>query len=152
MRPNIQYANEKLCAYTSTLRVMKYTWESIPQVVRFLFVGGVNTLFGYLCYASLLYLELHFTCAALFGTVLGVAFNYLTNSRLVFDANLFSGIRLQRFIVVYLIQYLVNISCIWVLGQFGLNPYLSGLVLILPLAGITYLLMKFFVYNGKSAI
>ena len=111
---------------------------------------SINTLVGYGCYAGLLFIGLHYAWAALFGTILGVLFNYLTTSKFVFDISPLSSDRLQRFFLVYGLQYSINVLCLWLLAQAGFNPYISGLILILPIAGVTYLLMKHLVYSGSS--
>ena len=57
-----------------------FSWFSTPKPIKFLVVGAVNTVFGYSCYAGLLFIGLHYSLAALFGTLLGVVFNYLSTS------------------------------------------------------------------------
>ncbi|MDA0272931.1 MAG: GtrA family protein [Proteobacteria bacterium] len=126
-----------------------FSWLNVPQPIKFLVVGAVNTVFGYSCYAGLLFIGLHYSLAALFGTLLGVAFNYLTTSRYVFNtpsANISRGI---RFVLVYSLQYFINVLCLWLLEQLGFNPYISGLLLILPMAVVSYLLLNYLVYHKK---
>ena len=120
-----------------------------PKPVKFLVVGAVNTVFGYSCYAGLLFIGLHYSLAALFGTLLGIAFNYLSTSRYVFNASSASSSRVIRFVLVYCLHYFINISCLWLLEQRGFNPYLSGLILIIPMAIVSYLLLNHLVYNEK---
>ena len=55
------------------------------RFIRFLLVGGVKTLFGYGVFFSLIYIGLHYSLAALLGTILGILFNFQTVGRLVFD-------------------------------------------------------------------
>jgi putative flippase GtrA len=57
-----------------------FSWFNVPQPIKFLVVGAVNTVFGYSCYAGLLFIGLHYSLAALFGTLLGIVFNYLSTS------------------------------------------------------------------------
>ncbi len=124
----------------------------IPRPLRFLIIGGINTLFGYGCYAGLLYLGFHYVWAALFGTILGVLFNFANTSKFVFNENPISIKRLQVFILVYSVHYPINVSGLWLLDLAGLNPYISGLILILPMAAIAYLLMKHFVYKTEKKL
>ncbi|MBT6586770.1 MAG: hypothetical protein HON77_20955, partial [Gammaproteobacteria bacterium] len=60
-----------------------FAWSNLPQPIKFLVVGAVNTVFSYSCYAGLLFIGLHYSLAALFGTLLGIVFNYLSTSRYV---------------------------------------------------------------------
>ncbi|HIE88243.1 MAG TPA: GtrA family protein [Gammaproteobacteria bacterium] len=126
-----------------------FSWFNTPKPVKFLVVGAVNTVFGYSCYAGLLFIGLHYSLAALFGTLLGIAFNYLSTSRYVFNARSASINRGIRFILVYCLHYFINILCLWLLEQRGFNPYLSGLILIIPMAIVSYLLLNHLVYNEK---
>ena len=125
-----------------------FSWFNVPQPIKFLVVGGVNTVFSYSCYAGLLFIGLHYSLAALFGTLLGIVFNYLSTSRYVYNASSASS-RVIRFVLVYCLHYFVNISCLWLLKQSGFNPYLSGLILIIPMAIVSFLLLNHLVYNEK---
>ena len=128
-----------------------FSWLSTPRPIKFLVIGTVNTLFGYFCYAGLLFIGLHYSLAALFGTLLGIAFNYLSTSRYVFNASSASLKQGIRFVLVYCLHYFINISCLWLLERCGLNPYLSGLILIIPMAIVAYLLLNYLVYTEKPA-
>lgn len=130
----------------------KQSWMEFPRPLRFLIIGGINTLFGYSCYAGLLFLGFHYAWAALFGTILGVLFNFVNTSKFVFDANPINIKQLQLFLLVYSLQYLITVFCLWLLDLAGLNPYISGLILILPMAAIVYLLMKHFVYKTERKL
>ena len=54
------------------------------QGIRFLFVGAVNTVFSYGCYASFIYIGYNYALAAFFATCLGIIFNFNTTGRIVF--------------------------------------------------------------------
>lgn len=127
------------------------SWVKTPKPIRFLVVGAINTVFSYTCYAGLLFIGLHYTMAALLGTVLGIAFNYLTTSKYVFNASSANIRRRVGFILVYSLHYFINISLLWLLEQCGFNPYVSGLILILPMAVVSYLLLNHLVYNEAPA-
>ena len=120
-------------------------WRSMPRMLRFLLIGGVNTLFGYCAYAVLLFVGLHYAAAALLGTVAGVVFNYFTTGGLVFE-HLSRG-ALVRFVLTYVGIYLVNVAGLAALVRLGVDAYVGGLVLILPMAGVSYLLMSRFVFG-----
>jgi putative flippase GtrA len=122
-------------------------WRAAPRPLRFLLVGGINTVFGYTAYAALLFAGLDYVLAAFFGTLAGVAFNYFTTGGLVFDH--LSRSALARFVTTYIIVYLVNIGCVAMLGRIGVNAYLAGLILVLPMAMIAYVLMSRFVFGGR---
>ena len=125
---------------------LQRTWSALPRLLRFFVVGGINTLFGYAAYAFLLYVGLHYVLAALFGTVAGVLFNFLTTGTLVFDG--MSKARLRRFIGVYCATYVINVALLGALVAAGIGAYVAGLVCIVPMALVYYLLMRRFVFGG----
>jgi putative flippase GtrA len=116
------------------------------QFVRFLFVGGLNTLFGYSLFAVFIFVGLHYTIAAFIGTVLGVLFNFKTTGKLVFDSH--DNRLLWKFFGVYVLMYLLNIIGLYFLDILIKNIYISGAVLILPMALVGFVLNKRFVFRG----
>ena len=119
---------------------------SYCQVYKFIFVGILNTIFGYSLFAFFIYLGLYYPIAVLLSTILGVLFNFKTIGRLVFDSN-DNGL-IFRFILVYAITYLLNIFFLWLLKKLGSeNMYIDGFALLIPLAAVSFLLNKFFVFS-----
>ncbi|HET9651933.1 MAG TPA: GtrA family protein, partial [Usitatibacter sp.] len=57
------------------------------QFVRFLIVGGVNTLFGYAVFAGLVLAGMPPMPALVLTYVVGVLFNFFTTRRFVFAAS-----------------------------------------------------------------
>ena len=112
---------------------------------KFLIVGGVNTLFGYGLFAVFLFLNVHYTVAVLFATIIGVWFNFFTIGRLVFVN---SGNHLFfRFVGAYLIVYLLNVTGLWMFEHFEFNLYIGGAILILPLALMSFVLNRSLVFK-----
>jgi len=116
------------------------------QVIRFIAVGIVNTVFGYSTYALLIFFGLTYFYAVLFATILGVLFNFKTTGKIVFKNHDHSLI--FRFVAVYVIIYLLNIFFLWLFQYLGLrNMYINGLLLLVPLAAVSFVLNKFFVFR-----
>ncbi|MFA5793885.1 MAG: GtrA family protein [Candidatus Brocadiia bacterium] len=118
------------------------------QFIRFLIVGGVNTVFGYSIYALFIYIGLHYTIAALASTILGVLFNFKTTGIFVFKSNRNS--LLFKFIGVYAVIYLLNIACLKIFNMLEVNMYLAGAILILPLAVLSFILNKKYVFKEQK--
>ena len=116
------------------------------RFARFLIVGGINTLFGYGVFVLLIYIGLHYSLAALLGTILGILFNFQTVGRWVFN-----GYRRHlffKFIAVYGVTYLFNIAGLYFFNATGVSNYLAGAILILPVAFIAFFLNKTFVFSS----
>lgn len=112
---------------------------------RFVLVGGLNTVFGYGLFALLLYAGLHFSFALLLATVFGVLFNFKTTGALVFKSS--DNHKIFRFVLIYLVVYLANVLGVVVFSRLGLTPYLGGAILVLPIAILSFVLQKRFVFS-----
>ena len=115
------------------------------QFIRFIFVGVINTLFGYSLFVFLLYIGLHYTLAVFIGTIIGILFNFKTTGSFVFNSK--DNKLLIKFFYVYGIIYLLNISSLYIFELFKINLYIAGAILIIPMALISYILNKKIVFK-----
>jgi len=125
---------------------MKKLIKNNRQFINFLFVGALNTGFGYCAYALFIFTGLHYSIAVLFSTILGVLFNFKTIGVLVFKNG--DNRLILRFFAVYAIIYLLNVSGLKLFKSLGSqNMYVNGLILVLPLAFLSFFLNKKFVFE-----
>ena len=115
------------------------------QFARFLAVGIINSLFGYGCFALFLYLGLHYALALFLATIVGVAFNFKSTGLLVFGSR--NNRLIVRFFASYAVTYIVNIAGMRALLFWGASPYVAGAVLLAPIAVLTFVLNKRFVFH-----
>ena len=113
--------------------------------LRFLVVGGVNTVFGYSVFALFILLGLHYVLAVLIGQVCGILFNFNTTGRIVFKNK--DNRLIFRFFGVYLFTYLLNIGLLKLFEMAGVGSLVAGAIIVLPLAVVSFLLMRKFVFN-----
>jgi len=116
--------------------------------MRFLFIGGINTLFGYGVFALFIYMGMHYALAALLGTVCGVLFNFKTTGIFVFRSH--ENRLIFRFVAVYLVVYALNVLGLKLGAMMDINAYIAGAVLILPTAIVAYLLQKKYVFDVRK--
>ena len=116
--------------------------------VKFLVVGGINTLFGYGIFAFFLYIGLHYSLAALFSTILGIFFNFKTTGRLVFGSK--DNSLIFKFFGVYGFTYIFNVMGLKIFLMFGVNNYIAGAILMVPMVIMAFLLQKKYVFEPKS--
>lgn len=122
-------------------------WWRDPEFrrfIRFLVVGGLNTLVGYLIYATLILIGLPTPAAIVLATILGVLFNYLSTGGIVFRDR--TG-RLWRFAAVYVVQMGLNIAAVTALERAGLHPLVAGFFVLPVLVVFTFLAMRRFVFS-----
>ena len=134
---------QQFCAFVSRL-------THIPQqFIRFLIIGGVNTLFAYFIYVVAIFIGLHYTLAALLQTVLGTLFSFKTMGCLVFDNP--DNKLIFKFVAVYTGCYFLNISLLRLLTQFVLsNLYIAGLISSGLVAIVSFCLNKWLVFRKKT--
>ncbi len=113
--------------------------------LRFLIIGGINTAFGYGLFSLLLFIGIHYSFASALGTIGGVLFNYQTTRHLVFTSK--QKNKLVHFSLVYLLIYILNITCLTIFDHLQVNLYLAGAILILPMAILGFLLNKIWVFH-----
>lgn len=123
---------------------MKIDW----LFVKFIFVGVLNTAFGYLAYALLLFLGLHYTLAVVLSTIAGVLFNFKTTGTIVFKNN--NNKLIFKFVAVYAITTTLGIIILRMAELAGINLYLAGLVSTGICAIITFLLNKNWVFKYEK--
>lgn len=114
------------------------------QLLRFVAVGVINTIFSYGIYSALLYLSIDFRLANLVALIIGILFSFKTQSSFVFFNR--NNRLLGRFFIVWLGIYFINIGLIWYLMRLGLNPYSAGALAVPFSTGFSYLFQKRFVF------
>jgi putative flippase GtrA len=129
-------------------------WQYLKKIInnqffRFIFISGVNTLFGLGVFYLSIFLGLHYSLAIFFATVLGVLFNFQTISRVVFST--YQDKLLFKFILVYCGVYLLNTGGVGILIHFHLGAYWAGTIMALPVGVAAFLLNKKFVFNSRSS-
>lgn len=115
------------------------------QFLRFLVVGLINTAFGYGVFALLIWLGLFYPLAIGFATLAGIAFNFQTIGRVVFNGAPWS--LLCRFVAVYCIVYCVNVGGVAILLSTGLSIYLASAAILPALAVLAFVLNRKFVFH-----
>ncbi len=107
-------------------------------------VGVINTLFGYSLFSLLILLSFRYEIAALISTVCGVLFNFKTIGIIVFQNK--NNYLIFKFIVVYIIIYLLQILLLKQLVAYKINIFVAGALILPPLALVSYTLNKIFVF------
>ena len=138
---------ENLSFKDKLIDLIKTIWSI--RFVRFLFVGGLNTLFSYVIYAILILLNVHYTLATLISTILGIIFNFFTTGSIVFRNRKLS--LMIRFFLVYGFTYLVNILLLSFFETKQVDMLIAGAIVTLPVALLSYFLNAKLVFRESKA-
>lgn len=128
--------------FLSRIKMVAYN----RRLLKFLAVGVLNTVVGYSIFFIGLQFGLHYSFAIAVATVLGTLFNFKSTGAMVFRSH--DNARLFRFIIVYGVVYLLNVAGVAVLVRLGLPEWFSGMVLLLPLALVSYFLNSRYVFSS----
>ncbi|WGU93824.1 GtrA family protein [Paenibacillus dendritiformis] len=119
------------------------------QFYKFIVVGGINTLFGYIVFSLFIFIGAHYSLASLLSTIIGVLFNFKTTGSLVFKNN--NNKLLLKFCLSYGITYILNILLLSLLKKF-FSMYAAAAILIFPMALVSYVLNKRFVFKKRLEV
>ena len=115
------------------------------EIILFLIVAGINTIFGFIIYGVLVYSGLSVMLAVLLSTIIGVLFNFKTYGSIVFKSK--NNRLLFKFVGIYALCYIINVSGIYLLEKMQIDKYIAWLFMAVPIGMLTYLLNKKFVFN-----
>lgn len=117
------------------------------QFPKYIFVGGLNFVFGLVTFYVLLHiLYLNYLLAFSITWILGVLLTYIINFVWIFKPNekLTFRVRLFKYIIVYLASYLVNILLLKVITEYTRqDPFYIQFGIIPIVMTINFFGMKF---------
>lgn len=117
------------------------------QFVRYVLVGIGNTTFSYGAYAALMLVGLEYRLASLLALLLGIAFSFTTQGNVVFRNA--TRITFAKFVVAWMLIYVLNISIIALLMRTSMSAYWAGAIATVPVTLVSYFALKFAVF-GRS--
>lgn len=138
------------------------------KFIKFLFVGALNTLFGYLMYTIFISTPLKREWALLCAYIAGVLWNFKTTGNIVFKVN--DNKLIFKFIASYILTYFVNLYALNFLAKAGwgevtanfflnlfniaspiaLGKYFDQLFVIFPIAMLSFTIFKFWVFKEQK--
>ena len=110
----------------------------------------LNTCFGYASFLLSLKAGAPVTLALVASTVAGTLFNFETSRRIVFQSR--EKGRLIVFLGVYAIIFVINDLAILTLGALGLGAEIAQAVLVLPMALLSFVAQRRFVFRQDSVL
>lgn len=111
---------------------------------KFLIVGFINTVFAYSIYSIFIFIGLKANLALLLQYIFGVIWNFKTTGVLVFKNS--NNSLIFKFVLSYVLTFLINNFLLSILLK-HFNGYLAQALLILPIAVLSFLIFKFWVFK-----
>ena len=125
--------------------------REVVRFVKFAGVGGLNTAIAYGIYALLIYLGNGYIVASTVSFVLGLIISFKTHRRLVFGRHGPQLLSFSLYVGSWLILYAINVGSLALLIRAGVNDYLAAAVLIPPMAVISFVVLRFFVFRDRKS-
>lgn len=114
--------------------------------LRFIIVGGVNTVFGWAVYSGAILYGLQQWQSLIVGMLAGICFNFVSLGGFVFRDMRVR--RLPYFLVAYLVIYVFNLAGLEMIKAWINDPILAQLILAPPMALISFFLLSKKVFIG----
>ena len=122
----------------------------LSQVVRYVVVGVLNNLLGYLIYLLVTWLWLDPKVAVMLMYPIGAVAAYLGHARYSFAYSGRTSHGAIRYAMAHLVGYGANIGILFVFSDRLLYPHqVVQAVAIVVVAGILYLLFRYFVFLNR---
>ena len=129
----------------------KFLWGIFSSIdekfFKFLFVGLLNTAFSYFLYALFNTIGLVANFALLLQYIFGVLWNFKTTGTIVFQNK--NNKLIFKFISSYIFTFLINSILLKILVNY-INDYLAQAILILPIALLSFIILKYWVFKIKQ--
>ena len=121
-----------------------------PEKIRFLLVGGFNTVVGYIIFVILYFFlqnYLHYSLILLIQFMIAVNISYLTMKFFVFRTKKNYKSEYPKTILTYIGVYFVNLLLLAFLQRIIENIYFAQFIAISMVVVITYMMHKYINYR-----
>lgn len=128
-------------------------WFNFPEKIRFLLVGGFNTVVSYLMFACFIFVlgETRYQLSLILAWILSSFISFSTQKIFVFQTKGNWCSEYVKCLLTWSVGYLINASTLeLVIKKLHLNVYIGQAVSILLTTIITYILFKYFAFKGES--
>ncbi len=125
-------------------------WMRLPQKIRFLLVGGYNTVFSYGLYALFVYIGIKAQVALLLSFAISSINSYVTQKIYVFATKGDYFNEYVKCLCTWTGSYAINAVLLFIFMQaMGMNAYLAELIVLILLTIYSYVALKYFAFRGK---
>jgi putative flippase GtrA len=114
-----------------------------------LVVGTLGTAFSYGVYAALFFAGLNYAVSNFAGLVAGILFSFKMQGTFVFDNP--DNRLIWRFVICWLVIYAANVLFIRQMLASGWSGYAAGVLAVPPIAVLSYVTQRFFVFRRTDA-
>ena len=119
------------------------------KFVKYLFVGFMNTMISYIIYAIVVTILGRPSLSLGISYIICVFINFQTTGRIVFKNK--NNSLIIKFFLAYVTTFIINRYFLDLfVTKLGIDKYLSQALLVLPIAMISFLILKYLVFSKKE--
>ncbi len=130
-------------------------WFKLPEKLRFLLVGGFNTVISYTIFAGLIFLigESKYQQSLVLSWILSSFISFSTQKIFVFQTKGNWIKEYSKCLLTWSIGYVINAGALEVVVKLlHLNVYIGQALSILVTMIMSYILFKYFAFKDKSQV
>ena len=127
-------------------------WMTWPQKLRFLLVGGYNTVFSYILFAGLLWgLNGQYEQIALaLSFALSSVNSFWTQKIYVFASRAPAWPEFIKCLETWGISYILNACLLWIfVDGIGINAYIAQIIILVILTIFSWVMLKHFAFRNN---
>lgn len=116
---------------------------------KYVLLATTNLLIYYAIFSCLVYVSGDYVVSASVASILSLIINFMALKNVFFKKTT-SGISMlfPRYLAVYFVCYVFNLSLLRICSQFNVNIYVGGLIILPPSALLGYSLVRKFVFTN----
>lgn len=136
------------------MNILYKKWCTIPDKVRFLFIGCVNAGISYIIFAAALYMlgDKHYQACVILQWSISSIFSYLNQKFFVFCTK---GNYIKEYVKccsTWAVSYVINVVILEILVRYVIrNIYIAQFISILLVCVVTYVLFKYFAFKSSDS-
>lgn len=125
-------------------------WCSIPDKIRFLFIGGLNAAISYIIFAIALFLigQEHYQLCVALQWIISSVFSFVNQKIFVFCTK---GNWIKEYLKccsTWAVSYFLNVIVLELINKFATkNVYVGQFVSLFIVSVVTYVLFKYFAFK-----
>lgn len=126
------------------------------EVIKYLFIGGLSTIFSFLIFTGCLYsLKFNYLVALTIASIISILFTYTLNFMWVFKPE--ERLRFQERFIKYLLSnstsFILNIIVLhYIVSTTHYDPFYVQLAIVPPLIAVNFLITKFWSMRRYYAV
>lgn len=124
-------------------------WMTLPEKLRFVLVGGYNTVFSYVLYACFVYCGMGAQAALALSFFISSFNSYFTQKFYVFNTRGNYVNEYTKCLSTWIGSYLLNALLLFLFMKLGLNAYIAEFLVLVLLTVYSYVALKYFAFKEK---